>query len=60
MEYLQWMVNRHQQKQTYRISSIRRLGVIQQIVWCVPGVKTNTGVILKEASEMKEVLEGWK
>ena len=37
---------------TYRISSIRRLGVNQQIVCCVPGVKTSRGVILKEASEL--------
>ena len=36
----------------YRISSIRRLGVNQQIVCCVPGVKTSRGVILKEASAL--------
>ena len=30
----------------YRISSIRRLGVNQQIVYCVPGVKRSRGVNL--------------
>ena len=30
----------------YRISSIRRLGVNQQIVYCVPDIKRSRGVNL--------------
>ena len=40
----------------YCISSIRHLGVNQQIVCCVPGINTSRGVILKEVPDGVKII----